>query len=278
MPHQTSPSEQNASTRATIDLNCDMGESSGVYTLGNDAELIKYATSVNIACGFHAGDARVMRETILLAIQHGVSIGAHPGLPDKEGFGRREMQLSAQEVYDITLYQISALYGMTTALGGTMTHVKPHGALYNMMAKPTQRAEELAEACVDAVFALNPDLVFVGLAQSTMTNAAQQRGLRTIHEAFADRRYETDGTLTPRSNTNALLHDHREASEQAVSLALRNEVRTREGVIVPVRAQTLCLHGDSPDAVPFAQAIVRTLAEAGITTRPFAHIFATEFL
>lgn len=249
----------------SIDLNCDMGESFGAYTIGNDSELIRYASSVNIACGFHAGDPRVMRRTVELALQHGVAIGAHPGLPDKEGFGRREMAVSAEEVYDMTLYQIAALDGITRAAGGAMIHVKPHGALYNMLAV----SEALSSACAKAVYSFNPHLTFVGLANSTMTRVAAEHGLRIAEEGFADRTYLANGLLTPRSQPNALLHTREEAVRQAVRIALRREAQTHDSETVAVKAHTICLHGDNPDAVPFAEAVVRALQEAGVTVRSF---------
>jgi 5-oxoprolinase (ATP-hydrolysing) subunit A len=255
--------KKNAVAKPCIDLNCDVGESFGAYTIGSDKALMKYASSVNIACGFHGGDPRVMRETILFALEQGVAIGAHPGLPDKEGFGRRNMQVSAKEVFDMVLYQISAMNGMTAALGGKMTHVKPHGALYNMLATNT----ELAAACAEAVFALKPSLIFVGLAGSVMIQEGEKIGLRTASEGFADRTYQNDGMLTPRSKPNALITSSGEAAAQAVSIVLNNRARTNTEESIHVRAQTICLHGDSPDSVSFARAVMRGLKSAGIDIR-----------
>ena len=255
--------KKNAIAKLCIDLNCDVGESFGAYTIGSDAALMKYASSVNIACGFHGGDPRVMRQTIQLALEHGVAIGAHPGLPDKEGFGRRTMQVSANEVFDMVLYQISAMNGMATALGGEMTHVKPHGALYNMLATNA----ELAAACAEAVYALKPSLIFVGLAGSAMIQAGEKIGLRTASEGFADRTYQADGTLTPRTKANALITSSGEAAAQAVSIVLNNRARTDTEGSICVRAQTICLHGDSPSAAPFARAVARGLRSAGIDIR-----------
>jgi 5-oxoprolinase (ATP-hydrolysing) subunit A len=255
--------KNSAIAKPTIDLNCDMGESFGVYTIGDDAALMKYASSVNIACGFHSGDPSVMRHTVELALENGVAIGAHPGLPDLEGFGRRMMQISAREVFDMTLYQISALSGIATASGGKMTHVKPHGALYNMLAT----SAELSAACAEAIFALNPTLVFVGLANSLMMREGERIGLRTASEGFADRTYQADGTLTPRTKPNALITSSGEAAAQAVSIVLNNRARTADDGTVHVRAQTICLHGDNPDSVRFARAVVRGLRSAGIDIR-----------
>jgi 5-oxoprolinase (ATP-hydrolysing) subunit A len=234
-----------------------------VYTIGDDSALMKYASSVNIACGFHGGDPSVMRYTMECAIENGVAIGAHPGLSDREGFGRRTMQISAKEVFDMTLYQISALSGMATALGGTMTHVKPHGALYNMLAINA----ELAAACAEAVYKLNQRLIFVGLAGSLMIQEGERIGLRTASEGFADRTYQTDGTLTPRSLPNALITSSGEAAAQAVSIVLNNRARTASDDSIHVRAQTICLHGDNPDSVRFARAVLRGLKSAGIEVR-----------
>lgn len=267
----TSIKLHSTATKLSIDLNCDMGESFGAYTIGNDAELIKYASSVNIACGFHGGDPRVMRSTVELALEYRVAIGAHPGLPDKEGFGRRKMQVSPEEVYDMTLYQISALDGVTRASGGIMTHVKPHGALYNMLAEPNNHAAELSAACVEAIKKLNPMLMFVGLANSTMIRVAEKIGLRAVSEAFADRTYLANGLLTPRSEKNSVITSDKEAAEQAVSIATHHLARTADNNQVPVNAQTICLHGDSPHAVQFARAVTEELKLVGVEICALQH-------
>jgi len=199
-----------------VDLNCDLGESYGAYKLGNDEAILPFVTSANIACGFHAGDPAVMKKTVRLALQHQVAIGAHPGLPDLVGFGRREMAVSPEEAFDMTLYQIGALAAFVQAEGGAMHHVKPHGALYNMAAV----TPALAEAIAEAVYRVNPELVLYGLAGSALIKAGQKLGLRTANEVFADRTYQPDGTLTSRRLPNALLSDPQEAIRQVVRVSL----------------------------------------------------------
>jgi UPF0271 protein len=253
----------NLSTKPCIDLNCDVGEGFGVYSIGNDDALLKLATSVNIACGFHGGDAAVMRRTVRLAVENGVAIGAHPGLPDLAGFGRRTMNVSAQEVYDLTLYQIGALDGFARAAGGSMIHVKPHGALYNMLAANG----ELSEAFAQAVKDFDEKLILVGLAASALTEAGEKLRLRTAHEAFADRSYQPDGTLTPRSRPDALMHSTGEVVAQAVGIALHGRAFATDGSELLVKAHTICLHGDSPDSAKSARAVVRGLRAAGIDVR-----------
>ncbi len=186
-----------------VDLNCDLGESFGRYKLGEQKEILKYVTSANIACGFHAGDPSVMRETVKLAIENGVKIGAHPGLPDLNGFGRREMNITPQEGYDMVVYQIGAFQGFLTIHNETMQHVKPHGALYNMASKDS----ELAIAIAQAVYDVSPSFVLFGLSGSELTKAGEKLGLRTAHEVFADRTYQSDGSLTSRSQADALITD-----------------------------------------------------------------------
>lgn len=249
---------------ARIDLNCDLGESFGVYTLGRDAEILPYVTSANIACGFHAGDPSVMRRTVRLALEAGAAIGAHPGLPDLAGFGRRNMDVSADEVYAMTVYQIGALEAIVRTEGGTLRHVKPHGALYNMAAA---RAD-LAEAIAEAVYRTNPALTLLGLAGSESTRAAERLGLNAAHEAFADRGYRADGSLVPRGLPGALIGDAAEAAARVVRMALEGRVSTPEGEDVPLRADTVCLHGDGAHALEFARRIRAACEAAGIEVRP----------
>lgn len=233
-----------------VDLNCDMGESFGAYQLGRDEEILTYVTSANIACGFHAGDPSVMRRTVEMALAKGVAIGAHPGLPDLVGFGRRNMAISPQEAYDMTVYQIGALHAFVKASGGKMQHVKPHGALYNMAAKDA----ELSRAIAEAVYAVEPELILYGLSGSQLVQAGEQTGLRTAHEVFADRTYQPDGTLTPRTEPGALIHDPALAADQVIRLV-------REGTVL---ADTVCIHGDGPHALAFAEAIRQQLLNAGV--------------
>lgn len=249
----------------SIDLNCDMGEGFGAYTLGDDVALLDYVTSANIACGFHAGDPATMRQTVQLAVQKDVAVGAHPGLPDLLGFGRRRMEVSAQDVYDLTLYQVGALDAFARAAGAALRHVKPHGALYNMAARDTM----LAQAIADAVYRLDPRLVLVGLSGSELIRAGEARGLKTASEVFADRNYEADGSLTPRSHPDALIADAEQAAERVVGVVQHGRVASRQGTDVPLRAETICIHGDTPNAVEFARTIRQKLDNSGIVARSF---------
>ncbi|WP_051507012.1 LamB/YcsF family protein [Saccharibacillus sacchari] len=252
--------------KASIDLNCDLGESFGAYTLGRDAEILPYVTSANIACGFHAGDPSVMQRTVKLALEAGTAIGAHPGLPDLAGFGRRTIDVSASEVYAMTVYQIGALDAFVRAEGGTLKHVKPHGALYNMAAA---RAD-LAEAIAEAVYRVNPALALFGLANSELTRAAGRIGLRVAHEAFADRGYLADGSLMPRGLPGALIVDAKTAAARVVRIALEGRVNAPDGGDVEMRADTICLHGDGEHALAFARHIVEACQTAGVRVKPFA--------
>ncbi|QDR82345.1 LamB/YcsF family protein [Sporomusa termitida] len=247
-----------------IDLNCDLGESFGAYTLGADEEILKYVTSANIACGFHAGDPGVMHKTVSLALTHKVALGAHPGLPDLIGFGRREMAVSPREVFDMVVYQIGALAGFIQAEGGRMQHVKPHGALYNMAARQPQ----LAEAIAEAVYKVNPELILFGLAGSELVKAGAQAGLRTAQEVFADRTYQADGSLTPRSQPDALITDHEQAVAQVVRMVRSGQATARCGTEVALQADTVCIHGDGSAALAFARHIRETLAGTGIGVQP----------
>ena len=240
---------------ATIDLNCDLGESFGHYKLGEDINILKYITSANIACGFHAGDPSVMRETVARCIEHQVGIGAHPGLPDLVGFGRREMAISPTEVYDLTVYQIGALHAVATSQGGTVRHVKPHGALYNMAAKNPA----LAEAIAKAVYDVSPNLILFGLAGSELITAGQKVGLSIANEVFADRTYTNDGTLTPRSNNYSLITSDEAALTQVLQMVKTQTVTATTGETVQLQADTICLHGDGEKAVVFAKMIYEAL-------------------
>lgn len=239
-----------------IDLNCDLGESFGRYTLGNDAAMMPLITSVNIACGMHAGDPLVMQSTVRLAKQHNVAIGAHPGWPDLQGFGRREMSFSLHEAEALVLYQIAALDGFARAEGVVLRHVKPHGALYNQ----ASTVHVLAEAVARAVRRFNPSLILVGLAGSALVDAGEALGLPVAREAFPDRGYSKDGTLLPRNTPGAILHDPRDVAENAVRLA-RHGLQLGSRVIIP---DTLCLHGDHPGAVENARLVRKALEDAGL--------------
>jgi 5-oxoprolinase (ATP-hydrolysing) subunit A len=252
--------------RASLDLNCDMGESFGPWRMGDDEAVLAHVTSANIACGFHAGDARTMHRTAKLAHARGVAIGAHPALPDLQGFGRREMKVAPQEAYDLILYQIGALAGICRALHARLHHVKPHGALYNMAARDTALAEAIAHAVRD----FDPNLVLYGLAGSQLIRAAQDAGLRAAHEVFADRTYQPDGSLTPRSRADAMISDPARALAQVERMLRRGEVVATDGSVVPLHADTLCIHGDEPGAARFACEIRRAVEGWGVEVGPVA--------
>lgn len=246
---------------ASIDINCDMGESFGSYQLGRDEDLLDYATSANIACGFHAGDPSVMRKTVKLALEKKVAIGAHPGLPDLVGFGRRRIDITPQEAYDLVVYQIGALHGFVQAEGGRMQHVKPHGALYNMAATSAL----LSEAIAEAVYRVDPNLILFGLAGSELVKAGEKRGLRIAREVFADRTYQMDGTLTPRTEKAALLTDPILAAEQVIRIMKEKKVRSIQGTDVNIMADTVCIHGDGKKALAFVKSLRSALSEANIS-------------
>src|ERR1700761_9401697 len=247
----------------SIDLNCDMGEAFGNYTMPNDDTLLDYITSANIACGFHAGDPEVMQHTVNMAIKKGVAIGAHPGLPDLQGFGRREMKISANEAYQITIYQIGALYGFVKAGGGKLHHVKAHGALYNMAAKDAS----LAKAILQAVHDFDSTLILYALAGSEMIETAKKTGIVAASEVFADRTYQDDGSLTPRSQSNALITEELQSIEQVLLMVKQQQVISVNKKAIPLKAETLCLHGDGKHAVEFAKMINERLKKEGVTIK-----------
>ncbi len=251
-----------------IDLNCDMGESFGAYTLGNDRVVLDYVSSANIACGFHAGDPSTMRETVKLALEKNVGIGAHPGFQDLAGFGRRHMAVSPQEVYDLIIYQIGALYGFVKAEGGSLKHVKAHGAMYNMAVTDAKISEAIAEA----VYKIDPELVLFGLSGSEIIKAGDKIGLRTANEVFSDRTYQPDGTLTPRSQHNALITDPQEAIRQVIRMVKEQKVINTAGNEMSLKADTICIHGDGKTAKEFARHISISLEEAGIEIHPIDKI------
>ncbi len=247
-----------------MDLNSDVGESFGAYTLGADAELMPLITSANIACGFHAGDPLVMEHTVVLAKANGVQIGAHPGYPDLAGFGRRALDATATEIENMVLYQIGALTAFARAHGATLQHVKPHGALYNVAARDLP----VARAIAHGIARFDSDLILVGLAKSALIDAAQELGLRAAREGFCDRAYNTDGTLRSRREQGAVHDSPSRAAAQALQLARDHSVTTFEGQVIPIEVDTLCLHGDTAHAVEFARAIHNALHAAGIPLRP----------
>lgn len=246
----------------TLDINCDMGESFGPWVMGQDLELLAHITSANIACGFHAGDPDVMLKTVRGAIAHGVSIGAHPGLPDLQGFGRRVMAMSPDEVYALVVYQVGALQAFARSQGGSLHHVKTHGALYNMTAKDPA----LAEAVAQAVHDIDPALP-IYVANAAIAAASEKLGLPTVYEVYADRSYQDDATLTPRSQPHAMIEDVDQAIAQVKRMVKDGVVRALSGKEVPIRADTLCIHGDQPGAAVFARTIRAALEADGITIR-----------
>jgi UPF0271 protein len=243
-----------------IDLNCDMGESFGAWTMGDDAGIMPLITSANVAAGFHAGDPATIRATVKRALDHGVAVGAHPSLPDLAGFGRRVMKVTPSEAYDLVLYQAGAVAAFVQAAGSTLHHVKPHGALYNMAAKDPALADAIAAAVKD----LGGGVLLYGLAGSSMIEAAKRHGVAAVSEVFADRSYQRDGSLTPRDLPGAMITDERAAVAQALSMVEEGRVRAADGTAVAVDAGTLCLHGDQPNAVAFARALRTAFAERGI--------------
>ena len=246
-----------------VDINCDMGESFGAYRMGADEEILPFVTSANIACGFHAGDPSVMKKTVAAALAHEVAIGAHPGLPDLVGFGRRNLDLTPEEAYDIVVYQVGALYGFVKALGGKMQHVKPHGALYNMAAKN----RVLSDAIARAIYDVNPELILFGLSGSELVKAGQAVGLQTANEVFADRTYQVDGSLTSRREANALITDTEEAVQQVIRMVKEGVVRSVQGEDVAIQADTVCIHGDGAHALAFARSIRQLLGQADIAVQ-----------
>lgn len=251
-------------TMTTIDLNCDMGESFGAWRMGADAEVMPWISSANIACGFHAGDFDTMQRTVVLAAQHGVAIGAHVALPDLQGFGRREMRITPVEAHALTLYQLGALEAFARAQRLRLHHVKPHGALYNMAAKDAR----LAEAIAGAVRDFDARLILFGLAGSALVRAGERAGLVVANEAFADRRYLDDGSLMPRNAAGAVMADADSAVAQALQIALHGNVDCwRDGEpagSLPLRADSICVHGDRADAAVFAQRLREALQTAGV--------------
>jgi UPF0271 protein len=245
--------------KADLDFNCDLGEG-----CGDDAAIIPLLSSANIACGFHAGDAVSMQDTVALCRQHGVAIGAHPSLPDREGFGRRELPVTPEDVYALTLYQLGALSAIASAQGTRVHHLKPHGALYNIAARDRDIADAIAAATRD----FDRDLWLVGLSGSALTAAGDDAGLKVAHEAFAERRYEADGRLTPRTQPDAVIDTLEESLEQVRHLLREGVVIARTGEHVSMQMDTLCLHGDRKDAAAFARALRESLHGEGVRIRP----------
>jgi UPF0271 protein len=256
-----------------IDLNCDMGESFGSFVMGMDSEVMPHITSANIACGMHAGDPTGIVRTVRSAAEHGVGLGAHPGLPDLVGFGRRKMDVTAEEVYHDVLYQVAALKGIAEAHGAGLQHVKPHGALYHMVLED----ESIARGVAQAVAKLDPELICVTLAGpkgDLMAEACRQTGLRVAREGFPDRAYNADGTLVSRRLPGAVVEDPGEVAQRALHMAKSNQALTADGTRVDLQAQTLCVHGDTPSAVELVKSIRATLEKEGLALQSLGGLLA----
>lgn len=249
-----------------MDLNCDMGEHVESGRMDADEGILPWVTSVSIACGFHAGDPGTMRRTVRLAVEHGVFIGAHPGLPDRIGFGRRRIDVSPEEAYEMTLYQIGALGAIVRGENGRLRHVKPHGALYHMAAAD----HALAEAIVQAIKAYDHSLCLYAPPSSALVDAGRGAGLRCAIEAFVDRRYRSDGTLASREEEGAIVEDPEEGARIAVELVVGRQIRTVDGGAIVLDPDTICLHGDTPGAALFARRINQALREAGVELKGVA--------
>jgi UPF0271 protein len=258
-------SDQGREMRQVVDLNADMGEGFGRYAL-DDGALLGSVTSASVACGFHAGDPVVMRDTVTRAVSHGVTIGAHPGYPDLVGFGRRELAATPAEIEAFVVYQIGALQAVCTAAGARLRYVKAHGALYNRAALDVATAN----AIVRAVRGVDPSLALLGLAGSAMLEAAERGGIRGVSEGFVDRAYRRDGTLVPRSEPGAILTDVDAVAERALRMVRTGTLDAIDGGVVPVHAESLCTHGDGADAVAIVRAVRARLESAGVVVMPFA--------
>ncbi|HRJ31602.1 MAG TPA: 5-oxoprolinase subunit PxpA [Cyclobacteriaceae bacterium] len=243
----------------TIDLNCDMGEG-----MPNDAAIMPYISSANIACGYHAGDEATIRATIDLCLTYGVAIGAHPGFNDKKNFGRVPVQLTADELYQLVWKQLEIMETICKERRVKLHHVKPHGALYNMAARDKAMSNTIAQAVKD----FNPDLVYYGLSGSVMVSEARVLGLKTMHEVFADRTYQADGTLTPRSQAKALIEMSEDAINQILQMLMENSVKAINGGVIPIKADTICIHGDGKHPVEFARQLNNLLKMKGFKILP----------
>lgn len=244
----------------TIDLNADLGESFGNYTIGNDDKIIPLISSANVACGFHASDPKVMLETVKLIKESGAGLGAHPGFPDKEGFGRRYMDCTDEEIYSMVLYQLSALDGIARTVGVEMNHVKPHGALYNA----TFTDKNLARVIAQAVKDFNQNLKLMGLSENNLVKAGEEIGLQVVHEVFLDRAYENDGTLVSRRKEGAMITDSKLAVERGIRMLTEGKVEAIDGTDIDIKADSICVHGDGEKALQFVREIKSALEAKGI--------------
>jgi UPF0271 protein len=243
-----------------VDLNSDIGESFGAYKMGDDAAVMDAVTSANVACAFHAGDPLVMKKTIKNCAEKGVAVGAHPGYPDLVGFGRRNMKCTPEEEYADCLYQIGALSAFCCANGLCLQHVKPHGAMYNQAAKDPELARSIAQAVKDS----GKDVILMGLANSEFEKAAKEMGVPFAAEAFADRGYMADGSLVPRSQPGAIIHDVEAAAKRVVRMVTEGTVEAVDGTVINFRPHSICMHGDTPEAVDMAKAVRAALEGSGV--------------
>ena len=256
---------------AIIDLNSDLGESFGAWNLGMDGDVMNHISSSNIACGWHAGDSEVMLRTVRAAKAKNVAVGAHPGYPDLMGFGRRNMACTPDEVYAYTLYQTGALMGICASEGLELQHVKPHGAMYNQAAKDPK----LAAAIARAVKNLGGEIILMGLAGSAFEAAAAEYGVPFAAEAFADRGYMPDGSLVPRDKPGAFIHDPNEAAARMLKLVREGSIETPDGQTLKLKAHTICMHGDSPEAVKMADVVKATLEKNGVSVKNLKEVLKT---
>ena len=248
-----------------VDLNCDLGEGFGTYRIGQDEQVLQFISSANIACGYHAGDHNIMNQTIRYAKKNHVSIGVHPGLQDLVGFGRRAMELDPYDVYNLMIYQMGALQGFAVVNGVSLHHVKPHGALYNMAATDMRIAEAISEAIYD----FNPSLILYGLSKSKMIEAGRKLGLSVAEEVFADRTYQSDGSLTPRTKEGAIIVQKEKSAQQVIQMIKEKTVTSVNGDRVPIQADTICVHGDSEHALAFVQYLRLELEKNNIEIKSF---------
>jgi len=253
-----------------VDLNCDMGESFGNYKIGQDDEVIKYITSSNIACGFHAGDPNVMSYTVKLAKENNVAIGAHPGFPDLQGFGSRKMDIPPEEVKNLITYQIGALQAIAKAEGMSLQHVKPHGALYNMMAND----KKLGQAVVEAILKIDKDLILVALSKSEIIDIALKLGLRVAREGFADRAYNSDGTLAKRSIPGSVISNPDLIAKRVIKMIDQQKVETIDGKTIDLQIDTICLHGDNKNALNVIKAIRKILLAKNVKIAPLKYFIS----
>lgn len=241
-----------------IDINADMGESFGLYRMGNDEEFMQYITSANVACGFHAGDPTVMHRTVLLAKKHGVQVGAHPGLPDRQGFGRREMNCSIEEIYDDVMYQVGALKAFVEAAGLRLHHVKPHGSLYGM----ANRRAEVAEAICQVILDVDPKMYFYTMKKGIVGQVAQKMGVRVVYEMYGDLDYDPEGNLVITRHHKA--HSPGVVAEKVLKMVQEGKVTATDGTEVPIEGNSICLHSDTPGAVEILRAVNQSLKRAGL--------------